>query len=158
MLYNCKYLDNLDVAVCPSLVPYKYTLNVPGYTDGYGKYMVYGVDKTTGLWKTGEDAAGLMTQYVNGQEARNFRNLLTIPDPSRQVLVVDSVAGVPANPVQYFVAWTDPSVGSCGAHLRHQEQADGLLADGHAEACNSGKMKKFGFNRGYTGTFNFIPF
>ena len=123
------YMPNMNITVCPTLYPFKYSTADPNYAA-----LSYGTTITEGY--------GL-------RFSRHYHRLRTFykaywykrsdpPPPSRQILYADTIAGSGgARQIAVFEWQSDNSKDKNGLHLRHSKKANIQHLDGSVGAYNS---------------------
>ncbi len=129
-LYDkCGYIKNMNITVCPSFPPFRYSKQNEGYIA-----QTYGTTVTEGY---------------GGPSSRHYHKLrhlykmywykAAIPPPtSRQILYADTISGTGgARQIAIFGWQDDNSKNKNGIHLRHSRRAHVQHIDGSAGAYNS---------------------
>ncbi len=126
------YLGTRDVAVCPSIQPKQWI----------SKTNIY-----AGKGSLTDSAADFRPAGYSYPTCFVALNRLT--DPSDYYYVVDSYRD--SDDTQLYVTYSfNGTTGRPYAHIRHNNRANVLFADGHVEACYKTKLKTLGFNGGWT--------
>jgi len=132
-LYNMGYIKTMDVCVCPSYPPYRYSGSV---SKTYGILFIDTIfPKYLDRYKGSIDNTWLY--YIN---------LYRIDRPAQMILLADT-AGVDPNTANYlnqsygFSISNVNSANDARIHLRHNGLATIAFADGHVAACDKAKIK-----------------
>ncbi len=139
-----EYLKNPNCAVCPSHAPYKYD-----EYDGGAPYKTYGV-----IWSTDyhpyTGALSWIPKVQNPNQKIGILSYGKIENPSVCITHIDSINSDPTSGewIRYKQIAVVYRTGAynCKVHLRHMSRANALLADGHAESCDSGHAVDLGFH------------
>ncbi|MFA5865712.1 MAG: prepilin-type N-terminal cleavage/methylation domain-containing protein [Phycisphaerae bacterium] len=144
-LANGKYMVASDVATCPSQEPFKYSPD--------RRYWIYGVDLETPGWWNG----GWLPQFKGRYY---FRNLNQVQVPDLQVIIADSVVPFHFEKayVQFWVINHYVPQNSWGVHLRHNNKANVLFADGHVGSCGPKDMFRASYLNGYSASGDWVWF
>lgn len=129
------YLKNYNVGVCPSIFPFKWRTE---NTDAANKSNTYGARAATTL----------TSNPGNFSDEGNYVAMNRLKGSSNFCLITDSYRD--SDKTQLYALY---SYNGSGARpypqLRHSKRANSLLADGHVEGCDKGRMKELEFDGGY---------
>ncbi|MDD2709466.1 MAG: prepilin-type N-terminal cleavage/methylation domain-containing protein [Verrucomicrobiae bacterium] len=134
-LYKKGYIKNSAVFACPSW-PINSAASLSASTYGLRDFRT-------------------PTEYIVGDwlSAPVVLHLYNLPDPANYHLFADSTYGPLYSPAtvaskQSHILATTPSLSSHGIHPRHNGTASVAFADGHAECCDTARLKAIGFAGG----------
>jgi prepilin-type N-terminal cleavage/methylation domain-containing protein/prepilin-type processing-associated H-X9-DG protein len=144
ILYQLKYMNTWGTVKCPTQAPEVYDVNYRWY--------VYGVDA--------ESTTENPVEYPP-LSLLSLRNLGRQGTPTQIVLLADSVWGDikgPYWPNQSWVVKRIPNLttNAVGIHLRHNGNANAVMADGHAQSCSPSKLKACGFWKVFTKDYQLL--
>ncbi len=147
------YLKTPDLAVCPSYPPYKFTdyeaPTVP-YHPLRARYMTYGITFSRsypgynydGQYDSSNPNAGALKQIDMTPGGWYWvLNFSQIERPATCIILSDTVH--PVWQVQMCIVAHNGSAER--VHLRHLRRANILLADGHVESADAGRLLDLGF-------------
>ena len=132
-LATANYLTNKDIVLCPSQKPSKY---VPG-----GQYQTYGMTVPKS-WPTTDNYHVFWGGFLYA--GFNFKR---VQHPTKTTVLCDTVyieAGSANNLKQYYATYKKSgSYAENKVHFRHNNQANFLFVDGHANKASVGKANQF---------------
>ncbi len=124
-----EYLKSPNCAVCPSFPPTKYI----------SPYKTYGV-----IWSTDYQPYTGALQWLAGAGVLNYSK---IDIPSVCITHADSIyIGTGWLSMQQQAVLYRTGAYNCRVHLRHDHRANVLLADGHVESADAGRVVGLGFH------------
>jgi prepilin-type N-terminal cleavage/methylation domain-containing protein len=135
-----------SMLLCPSYSPEKFDDSTWYQVDWVSKYQTYGMRRSS------SDTFCV----TKGNESNIFYSINKMEDPANVGLIGDT-CNLALEPVtQYYCFHPDGYMQFLGGiHLRHAWYADMLCADGHVEACSTGRLEKMGLRYyiGYDDSF-----
>lgn len=128
-LYDNGYIKNRQILVCPSESPRMFSINEPDY-----KYKVYGI-------RRGDINDITIDKF-------QYRQIYRIQNPSSYIFFADTAfrsnhAFFPAQRHSFFYTYIDTG----GIHIRHQNKANCLFADGHAGTNGALELLNYGVTK-----------
>lgn len=134
------YMDDMNIAVCPSQAPVKY--------DSKNIDNVYGADVGDMLKIDPENP---VTYTFNATfQFECYRELAKQSTPNKITLILDSI-WAPSTPHgsyypnQCWLAARNAAASIHGVHMRHDGKPGALFADGHASSCGEEELIDAGF-------------
>lgn len=136
-LYTHRVLTDLDMLVCPTASPFKYTNALYGYCGRRG---------VTFPRFVGDGIIELPSTLVGNP---TYIDQPRIVKPSEFVWLFDSFSLVDGAQDIYAARYNAPLAdGTRAVDLRHGPCADCAFADGHVEKCVRSRLKEVGFTHG----------
>jgi prepilin-type N-terminal cleavage/methylation domain-containing protein/prepilin-type processing-associated H-X9-DG protein len=136
-LYNHKVLTDLDMLVCPTAAPFKYTNSLYGYCGRRGSAFPR---------FQGDGIVQLPTSDVGDP---TYIDQNRIAKPPELVWFFDSFwLDGPFQDMYAANHKADPAIGTRGVDLRHGPAATCGFADGHVEKCIRSRLREVGFTHG----------
>ncbi len=134
-LYDNKFISETSVFTCPDWAPEEFDVS-----SSPSKFFSYGAEyrlKVPGQYDI---------IYFGMLNVWQFRDIEKIDRPSERMYVMDSVWS--SSLKQAFVVHYEASY-NVGAHLRHQDKANAIYFDGHAEISGAEEFLKAGITRAF---------
>jgi len=128
------YMDSDKASFCPSFAPKQ-----------YGQYQTYGVT-WLGVANAPDNQPSIISIRPTGPGTRTFYeiNLMAIEKPSKYLLLTDSYTT--RFRTQYHIVQQS---GMDEIHLRHNNRANVLFADGHVDALDAKGLKEIGWKMAF---------
>ena len=134
-LITLNYTSGYKNVRCPSFPPY----------DDTGAAQTFGINQFA--WSGGNNDRDAILNAVSSEEI--YLNSNSIAKDTEFILLVDSVNASSQSERTQSNHALSTNTSNSGPHLRHDNRANTLFADGHVETLSQGRLIHFGFQNGY---------